>query len=291
MSPMEALPQPGCDPVYRRPERPVVTIASSGRRASVDLRALWAFRDLLYFLIWRDVKVRYKQTALGAAWVVLQPVMGTAVFVLLFGRLIGVPSDGIPYALFAFAGMAPWLLFSSALTNSSNSLVANSNLIAKVYFPRVIIPAAAIGARLADFAITLLVLAALMVYYGVQPTWGLLMVPALVLLTVMLALGLGLLLSALNVKYRDVAALVPFVIQISMFATPIIYPLSIVPGKWRWALMLNPLSGIIEGYRAALFGKSFDWTSLAASATITVVMLVVSSLAFRRMERRFADVV
>lgn len=290
MNPIEAVQQPGGGQLYRLPDRPVVTIALS-RRAPIDLRGLWSYRELLYFLIWRDVKVRYKQTALGAVWVVMQPALATALFVLLFGRLIGVGSDGLPYTLFAFAGMAPWMFFSGAVTNSSNSLVTNSNLIAKVYFPRVFIPAAAIGARLPDFAITLLVLAALMVYHGVQATWALLMLPLLVLLTVLLALGSGLLLSALNVRYRDVGALVPFLIQISMFATPIIYPLSLVPDKWRWVLLLNPLSGMIEGYRAALFGKSIDWPSLLVSAATTVVLLFISALVFRRMERRFADVV
>ncbi|HEU4389852.1 MAG TPA: ABC transporter permease [Blastocatellia bacterium] len=271
-------------------DRPLVTI-EAGRGIGVNLREVWAFRELLYFLTWRDVKVRYKQTLLGAAWVVLQPLLATAVFVLLFGRVIGVSSEGVPYALFAYAGLAPWTFFSSALTGSSNSIVGNSNLIAKVYFPRVIIPAGAICARLVDFAIALMILAVLLVYYRVSLSPGMLMFPVLVAMTVLLVLGAGLLLSALNVRYRDVAALMPFLTQMWMFASPIIYPASIFPARWRWVLILNPLTGIIEGYRSALFGKSFDWQALGASAAITLVLLFVSAYAFRRMERRFADIV
>lgn len=276
---------------FRLPNEPLVVIQPSNRWDLLSFKDIWAYRELLFFLTWRDVKVRYKQTLLGATWVVLQPLLATALFVLLFGRVIGVSSEGVPYALFAYAGLAPWTFFSSALNGSSNSIVSNSNLIAKVYFPRVIIPAGAICARLVDFAIALVILAVLLACYRVHISVGMLMFPVLVVMTVLLVLGAGLLLSALNVRYRDVAALMPFLTQMWMFASPIIYPASIFPARWRWVLLLNPLTGIIEGYRSALFGKSFDGQALAVSAAITLLLLVVSAYAFRRMERRFADIV
>ena len=270
---------------------PLVAIRPSGNWVALDLRGLWSYRELLYFLTWRDVKVRYKQTLLGAAWAIIQPLFAMAIFTLFFGRLAGVPSDGIPYPIFAYAGLLPWMFFSNAVTNSGNSLVGSANLITKVYFPRMIIPAAAVGAGLVDFVIALLILVMLMIYYGVGPTWNLAMFPVLVLLTMLLALGVGMLMSALNVKYRDVRHALPFVIQLWMFATPIVYPASLVPAKWRLLYALNPLTGIIEGYRCSLFGKSFDWGSVATSAAITVVVLVYSVYSFRRMEKSFADVV
>jgi lipopolysaccharide transport system permease protein len=241
--------------------------------------------------MWRDVKVRYKQTLLGAAWAVIQPLFAMAIFTLFFGRLAGVPSDGIPYPIFAYAGLLPWMFFSNAVTNSGNSLVGSSNLITKVYFPRMIIPAAAVGAGLIDFAIALLILVVLMIYYGIAVSVNLLMFPVLVALTILLALGVGMLMSGLNVKYRDVRHALPFLIQLWMFATPIVYPASLVPGKWRLAYALNPLTGIIEGYRCSLFGRTFDWSSLATSAGITLAILIYSAYSFRRMEKSFADVV
>jgi lipopolysaccharide transport system permease protein len=270
---------------------PLVAIRPSGSWVALDLRGLWSYRELLYFLTLRDVKVRYKQTLLGAAWAIIQPLFAMAIFTLFFGRLAGVPSDGIPYPIFAYAGLLPWMFFSNAVTNSGNSLVGSANLITKVYFPRMIIPAAAVGAGLVDFVIALLILVVLMIYYGVAPTWNVAMFPVLVLLTMLLALGVGMLMSALNVKYRDVRHALPFVIQLWMFATPIVYPASLVPAKWRLLYALNPLTGIIEGYRCSLFGKSFDWGSLATSAAITVVVLVYSLYSFRRMEKSFADLV
>ena len=276
------------------PERgrlPFVAIRPSGKWVGLDLRSLWSYRELLYFLTLRDVKVRYKQTLLGAAWAIIQPLFAMAIFTLFFGRLAGVPSDGIPYPIFAYAGLLPWMFFSNAVTNSGNSLVGSANLITKVYFPRMIIPAAAVGAGLIDFAIALLILVGLMVYYSVPATWNLMMFPVLVALTMLLALGVGMLMSGLNVKYRDVRHALPFLIQLWMFATPIVYPASLVPAKWRLLYAVNPLTGIIEGYRCSLFGTKFDWASLATSAVITLAVLVYSAYSFRRMEKSFADVV
>ncbi len=237
------------------------------------------------------MKVRYKQTLLGATWIILQPVLTMIIFTLLFGRVMKVPSEGVPYSLFAFAGLLPWMFFSSSVTNSGNSLVGSANLITKVYFPRVIIPGAAIGARLVDFGIGFLILIALLIYYGVAPTWAALMLAPLLILTMLLALGVGMWLSALNVRYRDVGALIPFLIQVGFFATPIVYPSSLLPESWQWAIRLNPLTGILEGYRAALFGREFDWRALGIATVITLGLLVYSAYSFRRMEKDFADIV
>jgi len=273
------------------PELPLITIRPPRTWLALNLRELWAYRELLYFLTWRDVKVRYKQTLLGVAWAVIQPLVTMFIFTIFFGKLAGIPSDGIPYPIFAYAGLLPWTFFSNAVTNSGNSLVGSSALITKVYFPRMIVPGAAVGAGLVDFAIAFVILMGLMVYYGVAVTWSILMLPALVLLTTWLALGVGMWMSALNVKYRDVRYALPFVVQLWMFMSPIIYPPSIVPESWRWVLALNPLTGIIQGYRACLLGRAFDWPSLAAAALITPAMLVCAAHDFRRMEKSFADVI
>ena len=272
-------------------QQPLVSIRPSKKWVALDVGSLWSYRELLYFLMWRDVKVRYKQTLLGAAWAVIQPLFAMAIFTLFFGKLAGVPSDGIPYPIFAYAGLLPWMFFSNAVTNSGNSLVGSTNLITKVYFPRMIIPAAAVGAGLVDFAVALVILLALMIYYGVAVSFNILMFPVLVGLTMLLALGVGMWMSGLNVKYRDIRHALPFVIQLWMFATPIVYPASLVPEKWRLVYALNPLTGIIEGYRSSLFGTRFDWASLGTSAAITIVILVYSAFSFRRMEKSFADVV
>jgi lipopolysaccharide transport system permease protein len=273
------------------PEQPVVSIRPARRWAALNLGDLWAYRELLYFLTWRDVKVRYKQTALGVSWAIIQPLLTMAIFTLFFGRLAHVPSDGIPYPLFAFAGLLPWTFTANAVTAGGNSLVTNSNLISKVYFPRMIIPAGAVGAALVDFGLGFILLIGLMSYYGVRPGAGILMLPVLVLLVTSIAFGLGMLLSALNVKYRDIRHALPFMVQIWMFVTPIIYPASIVPGRWRWLFSLNPLSGVIDGYRACLFGRSLDWTSLSLSAAAAAIILIYAAYTFRSMERTFADIV
>lgn len=272
------------------PEQPVVLIRATNPKVGVDIRHLWNHRELLLFLAWRDIKVRYKQTVLGFAWAVLQPLLTMIIFTLLFGRLAGIRSDGVPYPLFAYAGLLPWLFFSNAVTNSGNSLVLNHSLLTKIYFPRVILPAASVAAGLADFAVAFLVLVALMAWYRVVPGWAIFMLPPLGLLVSSLALGVGMGLSALNVKYRDVRHALPFVVQTWMFLSPVIYPPTILPEQWRWLLALNPMTGIIEGFRAALFPRPFDWDSLSVSVGITVLCLVSTASYFRRVERTFADI-
>lgn len=276
------------------PEKPVVVIEASRSWAGLRLKDVWQYRELLYFLTWRDVKVRYKQTFLGAAWAVLQPLLTMLVFTLLFGRLAGLSKQtgGIPYPIFAYSGLLTWTFFQNAVTNSSNSLVGSVNLITKIYFPRMIIPMAAVGSGLVDFAVAFVILTGLMLYYGVGVTWAILLLPPLVVLTTVLAAGVGMLLSALNVKYRDIRHAVPFLTQLWMFASPIIYPSTLLPGRWRWLLILNPLTGIIENFRVALFRhKEFDWPALGASVAIAGFLFVYSAYSFRRMEKSFADII
>jgi lipopolysaccharide transport system permease protein len=257
----------------------------------LDLYDLWRHRDLFYFLMWRDVKVRYKQTFLGASWAILQPLLTMILFTVIFGRLAKVPSDGIPYPIFAYAGLLPWTFFSNAVTISSNSLVGNAAIITKVYFPRMMIPAAAVGAGLVDFAIAGVILVAMMAWYGFGLSIAALMLVPLVILTVMLALAVGTWTSGLNVKYRDVRYALPFFIQMWMYASPVIYPTNFVPQQWRWLLVLNPLTGIIEGYRSALFSRPFEWHHLAVSAAICLVLLGYGTYSFKQLERDFADVI
>jgi lipopolysaccharide transport system permease protein len=273
------------------PEEPLVVLEPNKAWGPGELRDLWAFRELLYFLTWRDVKVRYKQTELGVAWAIIQPLFTMLVFTLFFGRLAGVPSDHVPYPVFAYAGLLAWTFFANAITNSGNSLVGSANLITKVYFPRMIIPGAAVAAGLVDFGIAFLIMVVLMVYYGVMITWSILMFPVVVLLTTLLALGMGMWLSGLNVKYRDVRFALPFLVQLWMFVSPVIYPTSFLPAKYRWLLSLNPMTGIIEGYRSSLFGLPFKWGALAGSTAITFILLIYSAYSFRRMEKSFADIV
>ena len=242
-------------------------------------------------LAWRDVKVRYKQTVLGASWAILQPLISMVVFTVLFGRLARVPSEGEPYAIFSYAGLLPWNFFTAALTTSSNSLVSSTNLITKVYFPRLLVPTAAVAAALVDIAIASLLLFGIMPIYGVGFQLSLIMLIPLVALTALTASALGIWTSALNVKYRDIRYALPFAIQISMFLTPVIYPVSFLPERWRWVLRLNPLSGIIEGFRDAIFGRPFNWTGIAISALVTSVLLVAAICIFSRMEEEFADII
>lgn len=276
---------------FELPEKPLIVIEPSKGWIPVNLADLWHYRDLLYILTTRDIKVRYKQTALGAAWAIIQPLFTMLIFTLFFGKLAGMPSDDIPYPLFAYAGLLPWTFFSNAVTNSGNSLVGNSNLITKVYFPRIIIPMASVGSGLVDFVIAFALLVVLMFYYGVGLSSSILMLPVLIVLTALLAIGIGMWMSALNVKYRDIRYALPFLIQLGMFATPIIYPSSLVPEKWRWLIALNPLTGQIENYRAAFFGKPFDWFSLGVSALITFAIVFYAAFMFKRMEKSFADII
>jgi len=277
--------------VISLPEKPIVVIEPSRKWVALNLRDFWNYRDLLYILTQRDIKVRYKQTVLGAAWAIIQPLFTMLIFTVFFGKLANIPSDGIPYPIFAYAGLLPWTFFSNAVTNSGNSLIGSSNLITKVYFPRMIIPTASVTAGLVDFAIAFSLLIVLMFYYGVGFSWNMLMVPVLLILTTLLAVGVGMWMSALNVKYRDIRYALPFVIQLLMFATPIIYPSSLMPEKWRWLLQINPLVGQIEGYRSAFFNRPFDWTGLGISALVTFAILIYAAYNFRRMEKSFADVI
>ncbi len=273
------------------PDQPLVVIEPNKSWGAAELKDLWAYRELLYFLTWRDVKVRYKQTELGIAWAIIQPLLTMLIFTLFFGRLAKIPSDNVPYPVFAYAGLLGWTFFSNAITNSGNSLVGSANLITKVYFPRMIIPGAAVAAGLVDFVIALIILVLLMIYYGVAVTWSILMFPVVVLLTTLLALAVGMWLSALNVKYRDIRFALPFLVQLWMFVSPVIYPTSLIPEKYRWLLWLNPMTGIIEGYRSSLFNLPFNWIALAISVGMTAILLVYASYSFRRMERSFADII
>ncbi len=260
--------------------------------ASIGLRELWEYRELLYFLTWRDIKVRYKQTALGAAWAIIQPLFMMLVFSLFFGRLAKVPSDGVPYPIFTFCALLPWQLFAHALTESSNSLVGNQNLITKVYFPRLVVPIAAVLGGLVDFLVAFVLLLLMMLYYGIVPGWTIVTLPAFLLLAVMTALGVGLWLSALNVKYRDVRYTIAFIVQFWLFATPVAYPSSIVPPKWRALYGLNPMAGVVEGFRWALLGKQHaPGAMLWVSVAVVLVILVGGLFYFRRMEDTFADIV
>ena len=253
---------------------------------------LWDYRELVYFLAWRDVKVRYKQTVLGVLWAVIQPFFTMVIFTLLFGQLAKIPTDGIPGPIFYFSALVPWIYFSSTLTNAGMSLVSNSNLLTKIYFPRIILPAAVALSNLVDFFIGSAMFIGLMAYYEIPLGWSLLLWPSLVILLVLLSLSLGVFLAALNVKYRDFRYAIPFAIQLLLFATPIIYPASMVPEKFQWLVALNPLSGVIEAFRYALVPNSaIDWKLLGFSIGITAVLFVVGVTYFRRAEKVFADIV
>jgi len=272
------------------PEHPIVTIQATRSFSFQRLQELWAYRELLYFLTWRDVKVRYKQTALGVAWAILQPLFMMLIFTIFFGRLAGIQT-GVPYALFALAGLVPWTFFANSVTASSNSLVGSANLITKVYFPRMLVPAAAMFAGMFDFLLAFFLLAALMIYYRVALTTQILFLPVLIFLTAIFGLGVGIWMSALNVKYRDVRFALPFIIQLWLFVSSVILPSSSISPKWRWLLWLNPMSGIIEGYRSALFGLPFDWPTLGLASAISLLVLAYATYSFNRVERSFADII
>jgi lipopolysaccharide transport system permease protein len=270
--------------------RAVVLEATRGW-AALRLEDLWSNRELLFFLVWRDVKIRYKQTVLGAAWALLQPFLTMVVFSIFLGSLARVPSDGIPYPLFIFAGLLPWQFFANALNQSANSLVNNATLLRKVYFPRLLVPMASTLAALVDFALSFIILAGMLLYYRQAPTVGVLAIPLLVVLAVVAVLGVGLWLSALNVQYRDIRYTVPFLIQLWMFATPVVYPSSLLSEPWRTLYGLNPMVGVIEGFRWALLGTSPPSAMIGLSAVVSVVLLVTGLFYFRRMERTFADII
>ncbi|MDX6415204.1 MAG: lipopolysaccharide transport system permease protein [Gaiellaceae bacterium] len=278
--------------VPARPDQPAtVRVERSRGRPRLKLHELWAYRELLYFLTWRDVKVRYKQTLLGAAWAILQPVLAMVVFTIFFGHLAKLPSEGLPYALFSFSGLVLWTFFANGLTLSANSLVASSNLITKIYFPRLVIPLGAVLAGAVDFVLALVVLGGLMIAYGVAPGVTILAMPLFLLLAFCTVLAVGLWLSALNVKYRDVRYVVPFLVQLWLFATPIAYPSTLLDEPWRTVYGLNPMVGAIDGFRWSLLGTRSPGWSAVVSACSAVVLLLAGLYYFRRMEKVFADIV
>jgi lipopolysaccharide transport system permease protein len=266
-------------------------IEPKGKLGGFQLRELWQYRELLRFLIVRDIKVRYKQTVLGGLWAVLQPFMSMIVFTIFFGHLAKIPSDGLPYPIFVYTALLPWQFFSGGIGNSGNSLVANSHLISKVYFPRMIIPAATLGAGCLDFLIAFVILILMMFYYGIFPGGGIFLFPFLMILVALASLGVGMILAALNVAYRDFRYVIPFLVQFWLFATPVIYPASLVPDKWRWLVNLNPMAGLITGIRSSLLNLPIYWTDILISGTISVVLFVIGILYFKKMERRFADII
>jgi lipopolysaccharide transport system permease protein len=259
---------------------------------SLKLGELWNYRELLYFLTWRDIKVRYKQTVLGIGWAIIQPLMTMVVFSLFFGKLGKIPSDGIPYPIFSFAALVPWTFFANGLSQSSNSLVGSSNLIKKVYFPRLAIPIATILSETVDFALAFIVLLGMMFYFGIAPTANAFYLPLFLLLALVTSLGVGLWLSAMNVQFRDVRYLIPFITQFWMFSTPIVYPSSLLPQPWRTIYGINPMVGVVEGFRWALLGTNTPpGPMIIASATVALLLLLSGAFYFRRMEKTFADVV
>jgi len=258
----------------------------------LDLAAVWEYRELLYFLVWRDVKVRYKQTIIGAAWAILQPLMTMMIFTVIFGNFAKIPSDGLPYSIFAYTALMPWNYFSQAISRGGISLVGEANLIVKVYFPRLIIPIASVVAPLTDFFMSFLVLIVMIAWFGIVPGWNVLYLPFFLLLALMTGLAVVLWLSPLNVRYRDVSHTIPFLIQFWLYASPVAYPVSLVPEKWRLLYSLNPMVGVIEGFRWTLLGTeapAFD--VIAVSAVMVVVLLLGGIVFFKRMERTFADVI
>ena len=258
---------------------------------ALNIRELWAYRELLMVLTQRDIKVRYKQTVLGVIWALLQPVLTMIIFTVVFGGLAKIPSEGYPYAIFVFAALLPWTFFANAVTASSSSLINSSNMVSKVYFPRLIIPLSSIGSGLVDLVISMTVLFVLMFWFGVGWSLNLLMIPIILVSVVFTALGVGTLLSALTVAYRDFRFVVPFLVQIWMFATPVVYSVTLVPEKWQWIIFLNPMTGVIEAFRSAFLDRPFDFASIAVSFAVSLVVFVIGIAYFERVERRFADII
>ena len=282
VKPEHQKPPPGLEVVRIKPVKSCLAL---------DARETWSHRELLYFLVWRDVKVRYKQTALGVLWVILQPVLTTVVLTLLFSTFAGFQTGDVPYPLFALSGVLVWFFINSSINGASNSMVANQSLVTKVYFPRLIMPVSAVLANLLDFVLGFLILIGLMIYYGVTPTWNLALVPLFLALGITLALSFGMLAAALNVRFRDVKFALPFALQLWMFASPVFYPTGILSEKGKFLLTLNPLTGILEGLRTALFGGDFNWLAIAFSLAATVILFLFSLYVFRQMEDDFADLI
>ncbi|HUI06235.1 MAG TPA: ABC transporter permease [Verrucomicrobiae bacterium] len=276
----------------QRAEAPCLVIGPRKSWLDLDLRSIYVYRELLYFLVWRDVKVRYKQASIGATWAILQPVLTMLVFTIIFGKFAKMPSDGLPYPIFAYTALLPWNYFAQAISQSGSSVVRNSNLISKVYFPRLIMPIASTLTPLVDFAIAFIILVGMMVWYGITPTWGVLALPLFLLLAMLTAVAVCLFLSALNVQYRDVEHAIPFLVQFWMYASPVVYSVHIVPEKWRALYSLNPMVGVMEGFRWALLGRVHpDFVVMIVSAAAVVLLLFGGLIYFRRMERTFADVI
>ena len=273
-------------------ELPVLHIRPKRGWQPLDLKQLWQYRELMYFLSWRDIKVRYKQTALGAAWAVIQPLMTMVVFSIFFGKLAKMPSDGLPYPLFAYAALVPWTFFANSLTQASNSLLQNSNMLKKIYFPRLVMPISSVISVTVDFVFAFIVLIAMMLFYGILPTVNIVWLPFFMLLALGTALGGGLWLSAINVQYRDVRYVIPFLIQVWLFATPIAYPSSLLTEPWRALYGLNPMVGVVEGFRWALLGtETAPGTAVVVSSIMAGILLLSGAYYFRRMEKTFADIV
>jgi len=273
-------------------QTPTIYLRPSKGWLSIDFKELWRYRELIFFLTWRDIKVRYKQAVLGIAWAILQPLMTMVIFTVIFGNLLGTPSQDLPYPLFSLSALLPWQLFASALQRSSVSLVGNANLITKIYFPRLAIPLSSVFAALVDFGVSFIVLIGVMLYYQYWPGWNIFWLLPLILLALLTALSVGLWLSALNVQYRDIQHMVPFIIQVWMYASPIVYPIEIIPpGIWRWLYGLNPMVGVIQGFRWALLGGTPPDITMLISVTVVLILLISGLYYFRRMEKTFADIV
>ncbi len=279
-------------PEYEKELKPYIQIKVVKGWQLIDFKELSKYRDLFYFLVTRDIKVKYKQTVLGGLWAIIRPFFMMVVFTLFFGKLAKIPSDGIPYPIFSYTAMVAWMYFSTSIADSANSLIGEANLISKVYFPRVIVPLSPVLAGLLDFCIAFIVLIGMMVYYQLYPNIMIVFLPLLMLLMILTASGVGMFLAALNAKYRDIRYTVPFIIQLWMFASPVVYPASLVPGKYRFLYALNPMVGVIEGFRAVLLGTvAFPTQMIAISALVSVVLFVFGLFYFKQMERYFADVV
>src|SRR5215813_8472922 len=278
--------------VINTPAEPIVVIQPRRHLLALDLKAIWEYRELLYFLVWRDLKVHYRQTVIGAGWVILQPLMTMVIFTIIFSRFAQIPSDGLPYPVFVYSALLPWNVFASSLNRGTSSVVSNAQLVSKIYFPRLILPFSGVLSPLVDFAVAFVILVGMMIWYRTLPSWGILALPLFLLLALLTALAVGLWLSALNVRYRDVGHAIPFLTQVWMFATPVAYPISVVPEKWLWLYSLNPMAGVIEGFRWALLGQqSPDFTVIAISSLMVVALLLPGIAYFKYTERTFADLV
>jgi lipopolysaccharide transport system permease protein len=272
-------------------EPPELLIAPPEGWGGLGWSELVRYRELLFFMVWRDLKIRYKQTSLGVAWAVIQPMFSVVVFSIIFGRLAGLSSEGFPFALFVFAGLLPWNFFSSGVSTAGVSLVSQQNLLTKVYFPRLFVPASAIGTCLVDFAIASVLFVALLVYYQTMPSWQVVFVPALLFFVILATLGLGFLLSALTVTFRDLRFAVPFMMQALMYLSPVVYAVSIVPAEWHWVLALNPMAGLIDAFRSAILGKAWNFTTLGVSCFTSVLLFMFGTYKFRKTEQKFADII